>query len=233
MLQAVRRLRRPPDVSRALAVLAAAPPTEQEAQVVAVLEAQRAALAARTDLVGDAFEAVGGSARHPVGEQSVVASAGPDKALLLHRIARALAPCPVVELGTAFGISGGYVVAGLAAGGGGSLVSVDAAASRSAVAAQTLAAVGDDRVGVRLLTGLFDDHLDELHGARLVYVDGNHYAAPTSSYLAAALERCAPDAVLLFDDIDGYSAEMDRWWSAAARDRRFAATGRKIGRAHV
>ncbi len=214
------------DISRALGRLQRRRVSGDEAPVVTACERLRSELAGREELVGDAFEADDGTASVVVGDEVRRASAPPAKALLLYRLAVSVAPGKVVELGSAFGVSGAYLSAGLAAGGGGSFVTIEAAASRSRIAAETLERVPSPQVVQRLVVGLFDDHLAELTGADLVYVDGNHFAAPTRAYVEEALARGAPDLLIALDDIDGYSEEMDRLWEELRRDARFTCSGR-------
>lgn len=218
--------RRIDDVSNGLAWLRDRPETAGEAQVVSIVTQRRAQLAASDKTVGDATEALGHSHQVSIAEESMGASAPGDKALLLMRLAAAWAPGRVVELGSAFGVSGAYFAAGLQSNGGGELVSIEAVAARSRLAQETIALVPTPDVDVRLVVGLFDEHLTEFAGARLVYLDGNHYAAPTRAYVEAAVASLAPDGVIVLDDIDGYSAEMDRLWNELRRDRRFRVTGR-------
>lgn len=218
--------RRPADLTQALTSLRAAAPSAAESQVLELVARRRTELGASEGTVGTAFEALGGTDQVTVAAESARASARPDKALLLQRLARALAPGRVVELGSAFGISGAHFVRGLAEGGGGRFVTIDAAESRSRLAAETLAQHASPDVEVQLVVGLFDAHLDALDDARLVYVDGNHYAAPTHLYVDAAVARGHRDALLVLDDIAGYSPEMDELWAALSKDRRFTGSGR-------
>lgn len=218
--------RRPADLTAALRALSVQPRSASETVTCAFVEKRRAVLAASVDTVGDVFEALGRTHPAPVAEQSRVASASPDKGLLLHRFARTVAPGKIAELGSAFGISGAYLVSGLQAGGGGLFGTVEAASSRSAICAETLRALDAPAVQKHLFVGLFDMHLEVLEDADLVYIDGNHYAVPTRLYVDAARARCRRDALLLLDDIDGYSTEMDNLWRSLSRDRRFPAVGR-------
>jgi predicted O-methyltransferase YrrM len=198
----------------------------EEAETERIVNARREELAASTETVGNTVDTAGKDYSVRVADESRSASADPGKALLLSRLVRRAAPATVVELGSAFGISGAHFVAGLQAGGGGTFITIDAVAARSALAAQTIALIDAPSVQVQMVVGMFEDHFDAWQGADVVYIDGNHWRAPTLEYVEAALERCAPTALLLLDDIHGYSPEMDQTWAELSSDKRFAFAGR-------
>lgn len=212
------------DISRALAVMLAAPPNAAETSVVAVCEAVRARLLADDVLVGDAFESANGERRIPLATAAARASTPPAKALLLYRLARNVLPARLVELGSAFGVSGSYLASAVRDAGGGELVTIEASPSRAAVAARSIESVAAGRTTA--VVGLFDENYERLNDARMVFIDGNHHVEPTLRYVTEACNRGAADLVLVLDDVDGYSAEMDAAWRQLARDRRFQATGR-------
>ena len=218
--------RRPKDVSPALAALHGRAAEASEVEITSLLAIRRAKLARSTQTVGNALEPAGEQYAVPVGEESRLASASPEKAILLYRLARAAAPGKVVEFGSGFGVSGAHFVSGLQAGGGGTFVTIDAVGTRSALAAETIAEISAPAVEVRLVVGLFDDHFDQMKDAKVIYVDGNHYANPTRRYVEAALTSGDPEALLILDDIDGYSPEMDDIWRALRKDTRFEFAGR-------
>lgn len=216
----------PADVSKDLSRVQQAKVQPDEAAIERIVEARRRALDASTESVGNTVDTAGKDYSVRVADEARSASADSGKALLLSRLARRAAPATVVELGSAFGISGAHFVAGLQAGGGGTFITIDAVASRSVLAAETIALVDAPDVDVQLVVGMFEDHFDAWQGAQLVYIDGNHWRDPTLAYVEAALERCDPGVLLLLDDIHGYSAEMDQTWQQLSGDQRFAFAGR-------
>lgn len=216
-----RCLRGPRDISALLATLHGV----LGEGVGSTLEDRRRQLEASDESAGDVFEAFGRANVAPVADRVQHDSSPAEKAGLLYRLARTLAPTDAVEFGSAFGLSGAYLVAGLQAGGGGRFTTIEAAASRSRIAADTIALAPSDDIDVRLVVGLFDEHFEVLDGAGLVFIDGNHQAVPTATYVEECLRRGARDLVLVLDDIAGYSPEMDQLWQALRRDKRFSATG--------
>jgi len=160
-----------------------------------------------------------------VGERVRTDSSPPSKVGLLFRLVELFAPPRVVEFGSAFGVSGAYIVAAMQSAGGGVFVTVEAAQSRSVIAAETIDMVDAPDVTVRTLVGLFDDHLDVLDGTGLFFLDGNHFAEPTRRYTEAAFVRGGEDLVVVLDDIAGYSLEMDEVWSGLRSDARVHAQG--------
>ncbi|HUR04573.1 MAG TPA: class I SAM-dependent methyltransferase [Nonomuraea sp.] len=216
----------PVDVSRDLARIQRAKMQPGEAETERIVDARRQQLSASTETVGNTVDKTGESYSVRVADESRSASADSGKALLLSRLAGRFAPGTVVELGSAFGISGAHFVAGLQAGGGGTFITMDAVPARSALAAETIALINAPQVDVQMVVGMFEDNFDAWQGAHVVYIDGNHWRAPTLEYVETALERCDPGVLLLLDDIHGYSEEMDQTWLALKADKRFAFAGR-------
>ena len=122
----------------------------------------------------------------------------------------------VVEMGTAVGISGAYLAAGLAVNGEGRLITLDLDPERHAVATTVFDALGlADRVEMR--TGNFDDTyaqaLADAAPIDILFIDGNHQHEPTIAYYEAARPHLRPGAVVIFDDIR-WSDGMRAAWSA-------------------
>jgi len=98
---------------------------------------------------------------------------------------------------------------------------IEGAAEIAAVAIRNFQEL--DIVGVELVVGNFDEKLNEvLDCARtvdLVFIDGNHRLEPTLRYFRQIMERCAPGAILIFDDVH-WSEEMEKAWEEIQRDPR-------------
>ena len=189
------------------------------------LEARRAELSLSDEEVANASEALGIVDRAAVGTKVASDSSSTAKAGLLARLVERVQPERVVEFGSAFGISGGYLVSALQRAGGGVFSTVEATAARSSIAGETIGLVHAPDVVVDRVVGLFDEQLDLLNDAGFVFIDGNHYAEPTHRYVEAALSRGSVELVVVLDDIAGYSQEMDAAWAKLRRDRRFDAQG--------
>jgi len=213
-------------LERTLRRLATAPPAPDEATDLERCAALRDELLARGDEVGDVFEALGGTTVVRVGAEAAGASVPAVEAVLLYRLVRLLRPRRVVELGSAFGVSGAHLASALAAEGCGELVTIEGSPSRHEIAAETIerAAAGVTTA----LCGFFEDHLDALGGAGLVFVDGNHQVEPTLGYVDEVVARAARPCALVLDDVD-WSPEFARMWRSLRRDGRFTAAGGVAG----
>lgn len=151
------------------------------------------------------------------------ASSPPIRGRLLYRLIRLSAPRNVVEFGTAYGVSASYLAAALAANGTGSLTSVEGDPQRAAIAESGVEVVAP---GVtRVLNQRFQDAVELLDGADFFYLDGQHRERPTKRYVTHALERMTRPALIVLDDIEGYSEEMDRVWIELCRDPRVTRAG--------
>ena len=104
----------------------------------------------------------------------------------------------VVEIGTGAGVSGTWLLRGMAA--DGVLTTIDVEAEHQRVAKQTFAAAGFSGARVRLISGPALDVLPRLSDAAydLVFVD----AAKTqyADYLVAALRLLRPGGIVAFDN---------------------------------
>jgi predicted O-methyltransferase YrrM len=140
---------------------------------------------------------------------------------LLFRVVREARPAAVLELGTCVGISAAYQAAALELNGAGRLLTLDAAASRLAVAQAGFDELGLARVETR--HGRFEDTLgpalEELGEVALAFVDGHHDEGATIAYWERIAPRLARPALVVFDDIR-WSDGMTRAWRAIAADAR-------------
>ena len=210
-------------LSPLLAALHGAPPREHERADLERCEALRARLMESDAEVGDVAEPGDAAPVRTVGAAVRTDSVPPAKARLLYRLVRLQQPARVVEFGTALGISGAVIASALAANGRGELVTLEGSPSRHEVGKASIESVAPGRTTA--ICGLFDDHLDALDGADLLFLDGNHWAEPTSQYVDEALRRMRRPALLLLDDVSGYSAEMDVAWQRIQQDPRFSDAG--------
>jgi predicted O-methyltransferase YrrM len=183
-------------------------------------EALRARLSTRDDEVGDVFEADGRGQRVTVAAEAALASSPPWKGALLYHLVRGLRPTRVVEFGTCFGVSASYLAAALRANGVGQLFTIEGSPSRHRIAEESIESVAP---GVSMaICGRFDDHLDLLDAAELFFLDGNHWEEPTLRYVREAARRSSRPALMVIDDVAGYSEEMSAAWHRLRREGEFS-----------
>lgn len=153
-------------------------------------------------------------------------SKSPMWAKLLFRLVRALEPETVLELGSCVGISAAYLGAGLRLNGHGRLISLEGVPALAERSARTLEELGLTDVGeIRL--GEFGETLpaaiDDLKPVGCAFIDGNHEETATLEYAEQVLATAAPEALLVFDDIN-YDDSMRRAWQTIRHDQRYALT---------
>jgi len=132
-------------------------------------------------------------------------------------------PGVIVEVGTAFGVSGMYWVAGLAEAGGGVLLTFDPNETWHAIAKSNIARIGPQAVAVPRTV---EDALEETLGGRAVdlcFIDAIHTGEFVRAQLDLILPRLSPGALVLLDDIT-FSDDMAACWAALADDTRFRAS---------
>ena len=125
----------------------------------------------------------------------------------------------VLELGTCLGTSAAYIGAGLDSG---HLTTVEAGEPQVEIARETIAELGlEERVTVQ--HGLFQDVLLEdgtVPNFDVAFLDGHHQKDATLEYFDALYEFANGGAVIVFDDVNGYSEGMDEAWDEIRTDLR-------------
>ena len=209
-------------------------PSPQEQAWVDRIEALRTRYEASVEpLVVEDF----GSGRETAAQESnlttrtlgrmTLSSKPPDWAYLLFRLVREFKPKTCLELGACVGVSASYQAAALELNGGeGRLMSLEGASVLADWSSRTLHEMGlDDRATVRL--GRFSDTLSEtlqeLAPLQWAFIDGHHDELATLQYMEQIMPTLAPEAILVFDDID-WSAGMGRAWQQVVDDPRFCLT---------
>lgn len=212
--------------------------SRQEREWIGRIERRRRELAADTTYTRPSFGArlqvewaAGVDKPLPVSETSVSMSIPPLECRLLMRLVRTLRPRSCVELGTGFGISSAYQGAALEMNGGGTLVTLDAAAAWAGIARQGFSGLGlDDNIELRL--GSIDEMLGEVLEAAApidyALLDADHTERATLRHFEALLPHLPEGAIVVLDDI-GWTAEMRRAWERVRRHERVA-RGVAIGR---
>jgi predicted O-methyltransferase YrrM len=135
-------------------------------------------------------------------------------AVLLFHLLRELRPRRAVEMGTCLGVSGLYQASALALNGdGGTLVTMEAHAERSAVAREAFAKAG---LSADFIVGWFKDTLPGVVAGGPVdfaFVDGHHDEHATQDYFRMLLPALPAGGVIVFDDV-AWSPGMKRAWRA-------------------
>lgn len=140
------------------------------------------------------------------------ASQPPAGARVLFHAAASWRPRSVLEMGTCVGVSAAYQASAQLLSSGGRLVGLEAYDGRAERARSLWAECGLAEVEVRV--GRFADTLPKalVDGPfDYVFVDGNHSAASTRSYVEAVSTVADPGALLVLDDIT-YSDGMRAAW---------------------
>lgn len=128
----------------------------------------------------------------------------------LYRAVRAIKPTTILEMGASLGVSTAYLAAAAPKA---HCLSLEGDLGVAAYARRTAAAVGLDRVEVRV--GPFVDTLpralDDLGVVDIAFVDGHHDYAATLAYTQAILPFMTTRSVLIYDDIY-WSLGMQQAW---------------------
>lgn len=124
-------------------------------------------------------------------------------------------PAVVVELGTAFGISGMYWLSGLKAERHGRLLTFEPNAQWAAVAGRNLGAIDSRFV---LTVGTFEDNAQaviEDQAIDVAFIDAIHRSEFVLPQFGLIRERLRRPGLVLFDDI-GFSEDMKSCWASVA-----------------
>ncbi|MDX1532417.1 MAG: class I SAM-dependent methyltransferase [Rhodothermales bacterium] len=140
---------------------------------------------------------------------------------LLFRLARALEPRRVLELGTNLGVGACTLAAALELNGRGRLVTVEGDPTLAEQARDHLGRVpGGERAEV--VTGTFDAMLPAVlpqHGPfDLVVLDGHHERAATLRYWGLIRPHLAPGACVVFDDVEPWKDVRAAWRTIRAEE---------------
>lgn len=204
-----------------------------EAAWIARLEELRRVLGASSEQIECRESEFTGNPAHDellveqVGELSRRASKPPMWAYLLFCLVRERRPERALELGTCLGLSAAHQAAALEINGTGRIVTLEAAASRAALAAKNLEHLG---LGHRaeVVHGRFQDTLpgvlEDFDGpVAYAFIDGHHDEQATLAYFEQLLPSLAEGSVVVFDDV-AWSPGMIRAWRSLQRHPRAAAS---------
>ena len=140
----------------------------------------------------------------------------PRLAVFLAHLARQLRPRLIVEIGTAFGVSGMYWVSALEETGTGAFVTFEPNAAWRQLAERNIGAISRR---ARLIAGTFEDQVASANLAAgsvdILSIDAIHTPEAVAGQLAIAAPLLSERSVVLIDDIQ-YSAEMYAYWQELA-----------------
>ncbi len=129
---------------------------------------------------------------------------------LLFRMARYYKPDPIIELGTALGISTMYLALGNP---DARIISVEGNPQLAGIASESFSVYGLENI--LLINSTFDDAIPhiipELKSNALVFIDGNHTLEATVRYYKMFYEATPFPGILVLDDIN-WSGAMARAW---------------------
>jgi predicted O-methyltransferase YrrM len=135
-------------------------------------------------------------------------------AVFLAHLARQARPRLIVEIGTAFGVSGMYWASALEEIGAGELVTFEPNSTWRQIAELNIAAISPR---ARLIDGTFEDRVEAAGIAAgsidILSIDAIHTPEAVASQLRIAAPFLGEKAVILVDDIR-FSAEMYEYWRA-------------------
>lgn len=138
-------------------------------------------------------------------------------------------PVEVIEIGSAFGVSGMYWCAGLAANGRGNFTGFEPNADWAPFARSNIQSILDS---ARLVEGTFEDNLNKAPDQiDLAFIDAIHTPEFVRTQLNLVLERANSGALIVLDDIR-FSVAMSKYWREIREDERFAAScevNRRVG----
>ncbi len=133
----------------------------------------------------------------------------------------AFKPAEIVEIGSAFGVSGMYWCAGLAANGTGNFTGFEPNPAWAPFAQSNIQSILD---GAQLVEGTFEDNLDKAPDRiDLAFIDAIHTPEFIEVQLNLVLERANSGALIVLDDIR-FSTAMSEYWRKIREDERFAAS---------
>ena len=132
-------------------------------------------------------------------------------AQLLFRMVKYYRPATILELGTSFGITTGYLAAGNAHA---KVYTMEGSSAIAEIARKTFNTL--DLKNIELIEGDFDITLpfllSKLNKIDLAFIDGNHVKDATLDYFAKILNASTTSSILIFDDIH-WSAGMEAAWA--------------------
>ncbi|MBL3654497.1 O-methyltransferase [Fulvivirga sediminis] len=130
-------------------------------------------------------------------------------------------PNTIVEIGTAFGVSGMYFLAGLNKNNHGKLLTFDPNKVWTDLARENLSKISDR---FELTVGTFEDHIDAKLSKNecidIAFIDAIHTKQFVVPQLELVLSRAKKGSIIILDDIN-FSENMSSCWHEISLDPRF------------
>jgi hypothetical protein len=135
---------------------------------------------------------------------------------LFFNLAAAKKPARIVEIGTAFGVSGMYWLSGIAAAGRGKLLTFEPNAIWAKVAESNLATISTDFVlTVSTFEETHQDVLKKTDQIDIAFIDAIHQGSIVHNQFKLIAQYCSAGSLILFDDIN-FSYDMWECWRTIA-----------------
>ena len=152
---------------------------------------------------------------------------------LFYNLTVAKKPARIVEIGTAFGVSGMYWLSGIVANGSGKLLTFDPNAVWAKVAVSNLAMISPAYTAT--VATFEDTHQDILKNGEkidMAFIDAIHQSGIVNNQFKLISQYCAPGSLILFDDIN-FSYDMWDCWQKIAKSPSVKASCSVAGRLGV
>jgi predicted O-methyltransferase YrrM len=134
----------------------------------------------------------------------------PALAQLIYRLAKAVKPASIIELGTCLGITTAYLSKACP---DAKLITIEGCPETAKIAARNFQELGLQNV--ELLVGNFDvllpDVIADQERLDFVYIDGNHRKEATLNYFKWCLPKVHEGSLLIFDDIYWSKGMKEAW----------------------
>lgn len=170
---------------------------------------------------------IGGLSRMPDGVRTAPAMGD-----LFTYLVKKLKPMILVEVGTAFGVSGMYFLAGTNLNSKGQLLTFDPNDVWANLANNNLSQISDR---FKMTIGTFEENIDKIlpqgQSIDLAFIDAIHTKEFVLPQLDIVVERSSKEAIIILDDIN-FSGDMKECWQEVSRDSRFASSvllGDRVG----
>lgn len=143
---------------------------------------------------------------------------------LFYNLTVAKKPNRIVEIGTAFGVSGMYWLSGITANGKGTLLTFDPNDVWAKVAVSNLSMISPSYVST--VATFEDTHQQILKKGDVIdmaFIDAIHQSGIVNNQFKLISQYCAPGSLVLFDDIN-FSYDMWSCWEKIARSSQVKAS---------
>lgn len=151
---------------------------------------------------------------------------------LFFNLAAAVKPARIVEIGTAFGVSGMYWLSGIKAAGKGTLLTFEPNAIWAKVADANLRTISPDfRLTVSTFEETHQQVLSKGDTIDMAFIDAIHQGSIVNNQFSLIAQYCKEGSLILFDDIN-FSYDMWSCWEAIANSSRAKAScwvARRLG----